>query len=144
MAGQVLKRRRLANPRRRRLSNKQIKYFGTPRQKAALKNRRSGKRHNAGRRRNQGTGLVSRAEHAAEQAIASVERAAEDAIGAVTRQVNRGRRGNVGEILTVLPANPGRRKKMATKTRRRRARTCPTTSGYPRMRSDSTRTGRFR
>ena len=165
---EVLKKRRLVNPgrRRRRMTPKQIKYFGTPRQKAALKNhrrrnasirttkkrlkksgeytgyigrtyRRAGRIGRATRRmkagtlkrptefrrafqrkaRNQG-GILSRAESAAKRAIRSVEDAAEDAIGAVTRQVNR--RKNVGEILTVIPANPGRRRKtMARRTRRR-------------------------
>lgn len=105
------------------MSNAQIKYFGTKRQRAALKNRRkrnaSRPRHNVGRRRHNQTGIVSQAEHAAQRAIHSVEQAAEDAIGAVTRQVNR--RRNVGEILTILPANPGRkrRSKVAAKARRR-------------------------
>jgi len=150
MAAQVLKKRRLVNPgRRRKMTAKQIKYFGTTRQKAALKNRRrnvgpysirktakrlkaSGNKYKkyhlhrlrevarvrkSGRRSNQG--IVSQAEHAAERAIHSVEQAAEDAIHAVTRQVNR--RPNVGEILTVVPANPGRRRRtMATKTANRR------------------------
>jgi hypothetical protein len=122
MAGHVLKKRRLVNPRRRRrnMSAKQIRFFGTKRQKAALRNRR----RNRGRR-NQG--IVTEAEHAAQRAIQTVERAAEDAIGTVTHAVaNRGRRRrNVGEILTVIPANPGRRRRrrnrgMArTKNRRR-------------------------
>ena len=103
------------------MTAKQIKFFGTKRQKAGLRNRRSNthRRGNRGRRRNQG-GIISQAEHAAERAIHTVEQAAEDAIGAVTRQVNRGRRGNVGEILTVLPANPGsrRRKNKMAATRR--------------------------
>src|SRR5262249_10921467 len=117
---------RLSNPRgRRRMTRKQIKFFGTKRQKAALKNRSGHRKRNLGRKRkrNQG-GILTQAEHAAERAIRSVEQAAEEAIGTRTRQVNR--RRNVGEILTVLPANPGRRrrhrKSMArTKNRRRRA-----------------------
>ena len=45
MAGHVLKRRRLVNRGRRRLlSAKQIKYFGTPRQKEALRRSRARKR----------------------------------------------------------------------------------------------------
>lgn len=108
---EVMKKRRLVNPRRRNLSKKQIKYFGTARQKAALRRNRS-------RRRNQGGGgIVSTAERAAQRAIESVEHAAEDAIGAVTHAVNRGRRPNVGEILTVLPANPGRRKHKGRRTK---------------------------
>lgn len=171
MAGHVMKRRRLVNPgRRRRMTAKQIQFFGTRRQKAALRTRgrnpkykgayrgvkksgtlsrkvrRSGgsaakaqhyigrhyarKRSRAmgsgmrvtNRRRNQfggGTGLISRAEHAAERAISSVEHAAEQALEGVTRRLNPGRR-NVGEILTVIPANPGRRRKSMTRTHNRR------------------------
>lgn len=53
MAGRVMKSRRLANPGRRKMSAKQIKYFGTKRQKAALKAKRkrsasSGKRRSTG------------------------------------------------------------------------------------------------
>jgi hypothetical protein len=131
MAGRVLKKRRLVNPgRRRRMTAKQIKFFGTKAQRNALKNRRRNasthrrrykaapvyRRHN--RRRNQ-SGLMGEAE----RAIHSVEQAAEQAIGDVTHVVgNRGRRRNVGEILTVIPANPGRRRrnKMARRTRNRR------------------------
>lgn len=123
MAGTVLKKRRLVNPgrRRRNMTAKQIKYFGTPRQKAALKNRRRRNVPRHGRRRNQ-AGIVTQAEHAAASAIRSVERAAEDAISTVTGAVNRGRRRkNVGQILTVIPANPGRkRRSMAARTRNRR------------------------
>lgn len=143
----VLKKRRLANAaRRRRMTSKQIKFFGTKRQKNALRNasrRKVKKFHKRGgpvygprelgggpvyasypgkrRRRNQGGGILSQAEHAASRAIRSVEQAAEDAIGAVTRQVN-GRRRNVGEILTVLPANPGRRRRSRVARTRRRNR----------------------
>lgn len=127
MAGQVLKKRRLVNParRRRRLSNKQIKYFGTKRQKAGLRNRGGRNRAGSHRRRRNQTGFVSQAEHAAADAIHTVERAAEDAIHDVTHAVNRGRRRNVGEILTVIPANPGRKRrknKMAATHRRRKNR----------------------
>ena len=153
MAGEVLKKRRLVNParRRRNMTAKQIKFFGTRRQKAALKNRR---RHNAGKfsirkskkalksdfgykfaspfgresgyrkrtkKRNQG--LISETEHAAAHAIRSVERAAEDAIESLTGAgaMNPGRRRNVGEILTVIPANPGRkRRSMAARAHNRR------------------------
>jgi hypothetical protein len=179
MAGQVLKRRRLVNPgRRRRMSPKQIKYFGTARQKAALK--ASNPRYRGGRgphkggftsrkvrrayktgsmakaryyrerskvrgaRRNQG-GLISSAERAAERAVERVERAAETAMGTVTRSLNRGRRNgrrasprrrNVGEILTVIPANPGRRrKKMAATRRRNRRRARVSNQGYHRRRN---------
>jgi hypothetical protein len=130
MAGHVLKRRRLANPgRRRRMTPAQIKFFGTKRQRAALRNRRRTRSRpmpNRGRRRRNQMGL-SQAEHVAQRAIHSVERAAEDAIHGLTSQfsggqLNRGRR-NVGEILTVLPANPGRKRrknKMAAATRKRR------------------------
>ena len=132
---EVLKTRRLANAGRRRRRNmtaKQIRYFGTKRQKAGLRNRGFKRRIKRARKLGSSTarqttyylksslarrrkrygnqGIVSQAEHAAERAIRSVEQAAEDAIGAVTRQVN-GRRTNVGEILTVLPANPGRRRR---------------------------------
>lgn len=163
MAGEVLKKRRLVNPgRRRRLTDRQIKYFGTRRQKAALKNRRRHNRAGTGtgsvskkafRRGGEGTqsaqyrykaqsharrrtereerggyvrrnqGFISEAEHAAAHAIRSVERAAEDAIESLTGAgaMNPGRRRNVGEILTVIPANPGRRrKKMAAPAHNRR------------------------
>lgn len=146
----------LHNPRRRRrnMTPAQIKYFGTKRQKAALKNRGLKRRIRRARKlgsstarqtsyylkahlkrkraRNQG-GIVSQVEHAAEDAIRGVERAAEQAIGAVTRQSNRGRkrrsnvthsrrRANVGEILTVVPANPGRRRRAMAATHKRRRR----------------------
>lgn len=123
---QVMKKRRLVNAGRRRMTAKQIKYFGTARQRAALKNSRrrrntGPKRRHVGRRRNQGGDVVSRVERAAEHAIEKIEDLAENALGGVTHLGNRGRRRNVGEILTVLPANPGRRKKMAaTRTKNRR------------------------
>lgn len=155
---EVTKRRRIANRgRRRRMTPAQIKFFGTKRQKAALRNRRSVRREKksmarAGfsrkairgvargyrrlkHRRNQGEfglgssgGLITKAEQAAERAIHSVEQAAQDAIEGVTRRLNRsrnpGRQRNVGEILTVIPANPGRRrnKRMARAANRRRNR----------------------
>ena len=146
MAGHVLKRRRLVNPRtrRRNMSAKQIKYFGTRAQKNALKRRRKRnaprpwsalyhKRYGGKRRRNQPTGVT--------QAIHRVERAAEDAIESVTGSVgltNRGRRRkNVGEIITVLPAamNRGHRRRnrgmAATKNRRRNR----SRANYPRRRN---------
>lgn len=155
----ILKRRRLVNPRRRRMTPKQIKFFGTARQKAALKNarrrrgyapmgghrkvaRRIGKAMRSGQRAkamywagrererysrrypNQGDliggagGLITRAEQAAERAIQKVEHAAESALHGVTSRLNRGRnrgrRKNVGEILTVMPANPGRRRRRSS------------------------------
>lgn len=122
---QVMKKRRLVNAGRRRMTAKQIKFFGTARQRAALKNSRRrrnlGPRHK-GRRRNQGAGVVSQVEHAAERAIEKIEDLAESALGGVTHLGNRGRRRNVGEILTVLPANPGRRRRRmaATRTKNRR------------------------
>lgn len=159
MPGQVLKKRRLVNPgRRRRMTPAQIRFFGTKRQKAALRRNRGGigsvsrkafrrggegtrsaryrykaesharrrtEREDRGGyvRRNQG-GIISQAEHAAARAIRSVERAAEDAIHSVTGAVNPGRRRrNVGEILTVIPANPGRKRRknrMAAVRKRRR------------------------
>lgn len=192
MAGHVMKRMRLANPSRRRMSPAQIAHFGTRRQKAALLRRSRGKQrsallrsmgkgtgHRRRGRRNQSDfglggsgGLITKAEQAAQRAIHSVERAAEDAIGHVTsrlnrkrrnpryrgrkkrtvsdlkrfsrkvrralkggheakaryyygRKRNRGRRQNVGEILTVVPAaNPGRRRnrRMARVRNRRRNR----------------------
>src|SRR5215475_9070553 len=120
MAGHVMKRRRLANAgRRRTMTAKQIRFFGSKRQKAALKNRR---RRNVAhpRRRNQG-GVVSQLERSAERAIGSIEDAAEKAIAAVQRRTsNPARRRNVGEILTVLPgANPGRRRRRKTMARTR-------------------------
>lgn len=155
MAGHVMKRRRLVNAgRRRRMTPAQIRFFGTKRQKAALKNarfrahfskktsghsrkiRRARKRGSAIQaayyssqrsrrlRRNQGD-IVSRVAHTAERAIDRVEDLARDALGSVTRTVNRGRtsnrgRRNVGEILTVVPGNPGRRRRRMTRTHNRR------------------------
>lgn len=155
MAGQVLKKRRLVNPgRRRRMTDKQIRFFGTPRQKAGLRNRRRNasyrkvkkearKAQRAGMlepgpmfqkwrkatgmskrgRRRPNQGFISESEHAAAHAIRSVERAAEDAIESLTGAgaMNPGRRKNVGEILTVIPAaNRGRRRSMAAKAHNRR------------------------
>lgn len=188
---EVTKRRRLANPRQRRMSPSQVAIFGTKRQKAALRRRHPGlfrkyakkaAGHSRRRgRRNQsfdysgiGTstgGLITKAEQAAERAIQSVEHAAHEALDGVTRRLNRPkrrnagrrslrktkkhlkktwgaragraqhrlvrsgaaykrrrtrnvRRANVGEILTVIPANPGRRRnrRMARAANRRRNR----------------------
>jgi hypothetical protein len=124
---QVLKKRRLVNVGRgrgrRNLTPKQIKFFGTKRQKAALKNRRRRNVAHPRRRHNQ-QDTVHKVERAAESAIDSVERMAESAIGSVSRVHNR-RRKNVGEILTIVPANPGRKRrrnrKMARTANRRRA-----------------------
>lgn len=156
----ILKRRRLVNPRRRRMTPEQAIHFGTKRQRAAawkkLSGRRNkgfqrayrkakaiggkspqyeyklrkhqwrhGKRFEPHRYGNQGdilgagTGLITRAEHAAERAIQKVEHAAEQALHGVTSRLNRGRtnrgrRKNVGEILTVMPANPGRRRRRSS------------------------------
>ena len=153
MAGQVLKRRRLANPRRK-LSPKQIRFFGTQRQKAALRRRRNAgprfrgltrkvtralkksrpqaeyyyqrsRKRFAARSRNQGAGITGQVERAAVRAVDSVERAAEDAIRTLEDVVTPARERNVGQILTVMPANPARkrRRNMAATAVRRRRRT---------------------
>lgn len=150
MAGHVLKRRRLVNPgRRRRMTPAQIRFFGTKRQKAALRRNKGFQRvlrkrtatrsisaqdryktgrHQARYRKRYGLGnqgsLVGRVEHAAERAIDRIEDVAEDALKGAGLS-NRGRRRNrrrrnVGEILTVVPANPGRRRRSMTRTKHRR------------------------
>lgn len=115
MAGEVMKRRRLANPRRR-LSPAQVAIFGTKRQKAALRRRhpslfrryqkKRGGTARRGGRRNQGDfahsigsstgGLITKAERAAEQAIHRVEQAATDVLSGVERRLNRSKRRNAG------------------------------------------------
>lgn len=107
----ILKARRVHNPRKRKkkLSAKQIKFFGTKRQRAALRSRPKRKRK------------VSRS-----ISNPTIRRAGKH------RRVARRRRKNVGEILTASLAglNPGRRKGMARRRRskvsshrRRRSRT---------------------
>ena len=98
----VLRRRRLANRRHRNkrrsgMSEKQIKFFGTPKQKAALRARNKRRRHRTTNRKRRATtnrGGVH---------LSPFRR---------KRRTNRKRRVNVGHILTVLPAgNPGRKRR---------------------------------
>lgn len=94
----VMKKRRLVNPRRK-LSPKQIKFFGTKRQKAALK---------AKRRR----------------ATVSTKRVQRKAVRKVASKRTRRRASNVGEIITIglNPSPVRRRRKKANMARKRRRR----------------------
>lgn len=109
----VAKRRTLVNPGRRRrnrgkrkMTAKQIRFFGTKRQRAAL--RSSGKR----KRRRRNPSLFKRA-----------SRAVGSLVG--TRKRRRRRKSsNVGEIITIglSGANPGTRKRRSTRVAKRRKR----------------------
>lgn len=102
---EILKRRRLVNPgrRRRRMTAKQIRFFGTKRQRAALRHTR--KRRNYGTRRGRAFSRWGIKHHIRGH-------------NPHRRRRNR-RRKNIGEILTVH-VNPGRRKGMAKQRRRTR------------------------
>lgn len=102
---QVTKKRRLVNPakRRRRLTAKQIKYFGTKRQRAALKTKHRRRRIPPVMKRRKRP-VVAPKRHAVRRRTSPLE--------------------NVGEIITVgLGAvNPGRRTSMARRARKGRRR----------------------
>ena len=118
---QVLKRRRVVNPgsrvrhkRRnaghRRMTAKQIKFFGTKRQRAALKARRSnpGGVHKIMRRLRKSLGTSSKvAAYKSSPKLRYKMRSSAARYGA--------KEHNIGEILTILPGNPGR--KRSTKKR---------------------------
>jgi hypothetical protein len=99
----VTKVRRLVNPgRRRKMTAKQIRYFGTKRQRAALR-----MRHNPRRKRS----LAS---------FFGTKRVTKKSPARYKEAVGGKRRKNVGSILTVFPAglNPGRKRKRYTRKRR--------------------------
>ncbi len=101
-------RRTIHNPGR--LSDKQIKFFGTPAQKAALKRKRSRRRNVAGSKRK--TGIFRK------RSSTKVHRAR-------TRPRRVKQRSNPGEILSLV-ANPAkRRKKVMAHRRRKRAASNP-------------------
>lgn len=107
---QVRKRVRLANPakRRKKMSPKQIRFFGTKRQKAALKAKR---RRPATKR-------------AAPKRVARKRVARRRVAAAPKRKTHRRRRrtSNVGEIITI-GLNPGTRKRSKSMATRRKRRT---------------------
>lgn len=113
----VLKARRVVNPtkRKRKLSAKQIKFFGTKRQRAALKRKRKNplalkKRIRAFKTSRSVPG-------------SSFRKSLKRALGS-TKQMNPKRRKrvkNVGSIFTVtIPGNPGKKEKGSMAKRRRR------------------------
>jgi hypothetical protein len=123
----IRKRKRLSNPgRRRRMTAKQIKYFGTKRQRAALR----GRRHNPRRRRNVSIRQFKKRMGARSSSYrldipGSVRKYR--ARGRATRAAKRARKKNVGSILVAsIPGmNPGRKRRrnkgMTKRQRRRRA-----------------------
>ncbi len=104
----VRKRVRLANPtrRRRKMSPKQIRFFGTKRQRAALKSKR---------RR-------TTTKRAAPKRVARKRVARRRVAMAPRRKTHRRRTSNVGEIITIglQPGTKKRSKSMATRRRKRR------------------------
>lgn len=112
----VLKARRVHNPKRKkRMTAKQIRFFGTKRQRAALRSKPK-RRKNRARHRN----------FPARSRILSWSKGRGKAMQ-VKRHRNSGRRRrarrkNVGEILTASLSglNPGRKKMARRRTRRRR------------------------
>lgn len=120
----ILKARRVHNPKRRKrkMTAKQLKYFGSKRQRAALKNRKRRKSRVTNRKRR-------RTNFPARSRILSWSRGRGKA-QQVKRHRNRGRKrarrkrtANVGEILSASLSglNPGRRKKVARRRKRHNA-----------------------
>ena len=114
----LMKRRRLINPRRRRrMTAKQIRFFGTKRQRAALKARNAGPYS-----RRKSKKFVKRFGPYSAYTLREAQRISHPRRRS---KATRRRRSNVGEILTVMPANPGRRRRSSmyrTHNRRRNRR----------------------
>lgn len=115
----AVKRRRLANPTRKRsgakrLTLKQKLHFGTKRQRAAAKASLSRKRKPTTKRKRATTKLATRTRH----------RAAPKARKRVRRSPNRAprRTSNIGEIVTI-GLNPGTPKRRSNKTMAKRRKT---------------------
>jgi hypothetical protein len=125
---QRVRRRVIHNPGR--LSDKQIKYFGTPAQKAALKRRRS-KRHNVGHRRRAGLFRKRSSSHKVHKSRTRPRRVKQSS--------------NPGEILSLV-ANPARkrRKRAMAKAHRRRKRAASNPARRTRRRKASTSRPRHR
>lgn len=117
MAYAVLKKkRRLHNPgrRRKKMTAKQIRFFGTKAQRAGLK-----------RRNRRNPSIRKSLKHAGGMFDRRTTKRAYKAQGRATRARKRARRMNVGSILVAsIPGNPGERKhkRMAKARRRRRTR----------------------
>lgn len=126
MAYAVLKKkRRLHNPgkKRRKMSAKQIRIFGTKAQKAGLKRRRV-KKNPSIRKTYKHLGKRGRSAGALSEKAFRYYKDGDKAKGRATRAAKR-RRANVGSILVAsIPGNPGERKHkgMAKARKRRRAR----------------------
>jgi hypothetical protein len=119
-------RRTIHNPGR--LSDKQIKFFGTPAQKAALKRKRS-RRRNAGSKRKAGSFR--------KRSSTKIHRPR-------TRPRHVKQRSNPGEILSLV-ANPAkRRKKVMAHRRRKRAASNPARRSHRRRRKASAPVARRR
>lgn len=120
-------RRRRHNAKRRHLTPKQIRFFGSKRQRAALKNRSRRKRHNAGphsiRKSKKHIKRTMHPSHASRIAVSLYGREGYKKRRR-TFKSNRSRRRkhNVRSIVTVYPMhmNTGRRKNVAARTRHRR------------------------
>ena len=119
----IRKKRRLSNPGRKRLTAKQIKYFGTARQRAALRRRKPRRRNISIRKAFSGaTGRLLYEKGKAKKWGRGTRRAKRLRAGKRTKN----RRGNIGSILVAsIPGNPGRKRrknKVARRRRRNRAR----------------------
>lgn len=123
---QLLKKRRISNPSRvsrrrrnssgkKRMTAKQIKFFGTKAQRAALKRRRTS---NPSKRRTIKTLRTVARKHPV------AKRQVQQAVSAIRKNLRRKKRqSNIGEIITLLPGNPGTLKgksKMAKSRKRRK------------------------
>jgi hypothetical protein len=120
---------KIANPARKahhtmakKLSAKQIKFFGTPRQKAALKSKRKRKvasrpKHRAGTKPNPPRKKRRIASHAKRTAPRKKKR------------VSAARRKNPGEIITFLAGNPARKRGTAVAKSRKTKRASSKTAG---------------
>lgn len=127
----ILKARRVHNPgkKKKRLTPKQIRFFGTKAQKAGLKR----KRKNSGKRKRQRN-------FPGGSRIHSWSSSKKGKSKPIKRHVNKGRKRqfNVGEILTAgLAGNPGRKRMTKRKNRKHRK------SAY-KARSRRKNTGRVR
>lgn len=116
--------------RRRNMSAKQIRHFGTKAQKAALKRRRSVKaKSNPRRKRAAKTKVVYRTRTRTVKAKSNPKRR------------RKARRSNPLQMVTLGLVNPRRRKSVATKTKKRRK---SNPGGYKRRRKASVTVGRRR
>lgn len=109
-------KRKKNSARRRKMSPKQIRIFGTPAQKAALKRKRRGKRKAASSRRVKRNGGRKRTRRANPQPRVKVIYRYRTAVNPKRRTHHR--RSNPAMIVTLGSVNPKRRTKVARRKRR--------------------------